>query len=99
MRHRTRSPIFAVAVAQYHAARAEYGNHLEAQYALAEEELSGALLNLRGKKAAVDPFSLFLGNRSRAHAYASAELIEWWATHPRLTWTAFERQYTEREAA
>ena len=93
-RHRHRSPIFAAAVAQYKAARAEYDNHLHASYTRAEHACHGHLLNARGRKAGIDPMSLFLGNETRAHAYASPELIEHWTRHPRLTWTQFEQQYT-----
>lgn len=99
MSARHRSPIFASAVESYHSARAEFGILMEAAYAQAEEDCRGALINARGRRAGVDAFSLFMGAWSRAKAYASPELIEWWATHPRITWTEFERQYTEREIA
>ena len=61
--------------------RAEYDDTLYAQYEAAEEATRGAILNARGREKGIDPFSLFIGNETRAMAYASEELIEHWASH------------------
>lgn len=87
------SAIFAAAVAQYHTCRADYGIYLEGIFSQASDDTSGALLNARGKSKGVDAFSLFSGNETRALAYASEELVEWWGKHPRMSYTAFERMW------
>ena len=89
------SAIFKLAVAHWRNVRAEYENYREAAYERAETDCNGALLNERGKKAGVDPYSLFMGNAARAYAYASEELVEHWERYPRLTFTDFERQQLE----
>lgn len=89
------SPIFAAAARQYHACRREYGDHLEDVFSRASDDCNGVLMNARGQRQGVDPFSLFSGNEVRALAYASEELVEWWAKHPRMTFTAFEQQWFE----
>ena len=79
--------------------RAEYDNTLYAQYEAAEEATRGAMLNSRGQQKGIDPFSLFMGNQTRALAYASEELVEHWDTHPRITFAKFEKQWqAQREA-
>ena len=81
------------AFADWRECRAEYDDTLYAQYEAAEEATRGALLNARGRAKGIDPFSLFMGNERRALAYASEELVEHWASHPRVTFAAFERQW------
>lgn len=79
--------------------RAEYDDTLYAQYEAAEEATRGAMLNARGRQKGVDPFSLFMGNETRALAYASEELVEHWDSHPRITFAKFEKQWqAQREA-
>lgn len=79
--------------------RAEYDDTLYAQYEAAEEATRGALLNARGRAKGIDPFSLFMGNETRALAYASEELVEHWESHPRITFSKFEKQWAaQREA-
>lgn len=93
------SEIFAAAARHWAAVRAEFEIQRENAYARAETECHGVLLNARGKRAGVDPYSLFIGSNTRAYAYASEELIEHWARYPRLTFTAFERQTFQNEVA
>lgn len=81
-----------LAIAQWRVMRAEYEIVREAAYERAETACNGVLLNARGKKAGIDAYSLFMGNETRAHAYASEELIDHWAQYPRLTFEAFEQQ-------
>lgn len=85
--------VFADALAAWREAREAYQLHLEQQYAEASEVCRGHLLNRRGQAAGIDSASLFLGPRRRAEAYASAELLEFWQTHPRVTYAEFERQW------
>ncbi|UUE19346.1 hypothetical protein [Microbacterium sp. J1-1] len=79
--------------------RAEYDDTLYAQYEAAEEATNGAMLNARGREKKIDPFTLFMGNETRARAYASEELIEHWESHPRVTFAKFEKRWAaQREA-
>lgn len=86
---------FERALADWREARAEYERKLEADYEAAAAACSDSLVNDRGRKAGITSISLFMGNRTRAHAYASPELIEWWETHPRTPFVEFERQWLE----
>jgi len=79
--------------------RAAYDETLYQQYMAAEEATNGAMLNARGREKGIDPFTLFMGNQTRALAYASEELVEHWETHPRITYAMFEKQWQrDREA-
>lgn len=72
-----------------------------AQYERAVAELRGELLNRRGQENHIDPFSLFLGPESRAIAYASEELLEWWSDRPqnrRWTVTEYEQNWLAQRA-
>lgn len=62
---------------------------LEASYLAAERDTRGQMLNRAGRAANVDPRSLFTGRESRARRYASDELLEHWASHPRPTSAMF----------
>ncbi|MGW8430907.1 hypothetical protein ACWGJ9_07255 [Curtobacterium citreum] len=80
----------------YRQIRAEFEDVRTAAYELALEETRGRLLNDRGRNAGIDAWDLFIGNEARARAYASEELLEHWAAHPRITVTAYEQQVLER---
>lgn len=73
--------------------RAEFEGELWRRYAQAEHATHGALLNPLGRERRVDPASLFMGPAQRAYLYASEELIEHWAKHPRMPYAEFERQW------
>lgn len=90
------SPIFQRAAAEWAAMRSEYGDYLEAHIAAAYEATNGVLLNARGRAAGVSEERLFLAGGAFAAAYASPELTEFWAAHPRLTVEAFETAWAER---
>lgn len=77
--------------ASWRECREEYELTLYAQYVRAEAATNACLLNERGRARGIDPV--------RAHAYASEELIEHWATDPRITFAAFERQWQHSRAA
>lgn len=81
------------ALADWRECRAEFELELYARYVRAEAETHGALLNARGRARGIDPISLMFGPAARAHAYASDELVEHWASHPRLTFAAFEQAW------
>lgn len=84
---------FERAMSEWREMRAEYELKLYADYDAAEEACLGEMLNDRGRRAGIDPVSLFYGNETRAFAYASDELREWWETHPRTTVAAFEASW------
>lgn len=95
----TGSVTFGIAVATWHALRAEFENVRQAAYDRAVNDTNGALLNERGREKGIDAYDLFIGNETRARAYASPELLEHWDRYPRLTFAAYERQITESETA
>jgi hypothetical protein len=87
------SAFIAQALADWRECRAEYDLALEAAYERAAAATNDRLLNARGRRAGIDPLSLFMGPERRAHAYASPELLEHWAQYPRVTYAAYERQW------
>lgn len=86
---------FERALADWREARAEYQNVLHADYEAAADACRDRLVNALGRRKGIDPLSLFMGNRARAYAYASEELIEWWETHPRTPFVEFERRWLD----
>ena len=93
------SALIRQAFADWRECRAEYDHVLYSQYETAAEACREALLNRAGRRARIDPLSLFMGPRARAFKYASDELLEHWAAHPRVTFAEFERQWiATREA-
>lgn len=93
------SLIFGEAIECWHAMRREFEDYREQQHASASHDCNGVLLNRAGQAAGIDTYSLFIGPRVRAVKYASDELIEWWATHGRMTVTDFEAQTLETHGA
>ncbi|MGW7197229.1 phage minor capsid protein [Streptomyces chryseus] len=75
-------------------ARAMYDEYVYAQYLKAEEDCRGYLLAKKYETQAVSPESLFRGPARIAHARASEELKEWWATHGRMTQAEFIEKAT-----
>lgn len=91
------SVILDAAFRQLREVRADYEMFLLAQFAAAEEYCVGYLLNARGKAARIDSYSLFSGPFSRAYAYASEELLDFWASQqPRITFEMFEYAAADR---
>lgn len=88
----SRSAVFTAAVDEWRTLREEFELLREAAFARAQDATNGAMLNARGRRAKIDPYSLFIGPTARAHAYASRELIDHWAAHPRVTYAQFERE-------
>lgn len=91
--------IISEAFSAWRECRAEYDATLYSQYEAAEAATNGAMLNARGREKSIDPFTLFMGTEARALAYASEELVEYWQSHPRITFAKFERQWQARREA
>lgn len=89
-RRRIGSELFRVALDQWRVTRDEFEDYRLAAYERAIRETNGAMLNARGKRAGIDSYDLFIGPDVRARAYASEELIEHWAKHPRPVFARFE---------
>lgn len=87
------SVIFRDAIADYREMRAEFELSRHASFERAHRELCGELLNARGRAKKIDPYSLFMGSRVRASAYASEELKVWWEVNGRPTVKSFEAQW------
>lgn len=87
------SVYFTMAASLRAEARAAFEDYRWSAYERAADACREALLNERGRRARVDPYSLFMGNRTRAYAYASDELKEHWASHRRPVFADFERQH------
>lgn len=86
-------PFFAYALQLRAECRAAFDDAKAAAYDAAAEACRGALLNERGRRAGVDAFDLFEGNDATAYAYASPELVEWWAEHGRPVFARFANQW------
>lgn len=91
------SAIMRAAFERWKEMRDEFELVRHAQYERAVAELRGELLSPRGRAEHVDPYSLFMGPASRARAYASEELWEWWQQPSNRRWTleAFEEQWLD----
>lgn len=74
------------------AVRRAYDSDTYDRWLRAETDLAGHLLNARGRAAGIDPITLFSGTATRARAYASEDLMRWWADHQRVTFTEFRAQ-------
>ena len=86
------SVLFEQAAKSWRQIRAEFEDYREQAYEKAAEACRDHLLNRRGRAAGIAPFSLFMGPWSRVQAYASEELLEWFAVNGRMTFEEFERQ-------
>jgi hypothetical protein len=64
----------------------------------AEGATNGYMLGPAGKKAGIDPWSLFTGPESRARKYASPELKEWWDQNGRPTAADFQASLMGQKA-
>jgi hypothetical protein len=67
------------------AAEQEYRDEVYRLWRAAEAATNGFMLNRAGLHRGIDERSLFIGPESRVLKYASAELIEWFQSHPRPT--------------
>jgi hypothetical protein len=56
------------------------------------------MLSREGKRANVDPITLFSGPTARARKHASEDLLRWWADNGRMTYAEFRAQILGRES-
>lgn len=80
-------------------ARVAWAEMAHAQYLAAEADTNGYLLNKRGLAAGIDPWSLWSGSLARVEAYASWELLRFWETHQRVTFSQFREQVAREDDA
>jgi hypothetical protein len=64
---------------------AAFKDEIRRRTVMAENATNGYMLGPAGKKAGIDPYSLFTGPQSRARKYASPELKEWFDQNGRPT--------------
>lgn len=95
---RHRSAIFEQAAAMWAAMKADFDLELEAHISAAESATCGYLLAPEARAAGVDIYRLFTANRTAAAAWATEELRDFWAAHPRPTLAAFERAWFEGQS-
>jgi hypothetical protein len=78
--------------ARWAAVNDQWMSWAEAQFAAAEAECRGYLLNKAGQAEGMTPWTLWTGPAARATRYASEELLEFWDTHPRLTVSEYRNE-------
>lgn len=79
--------------------RDAFKHEVQRQAIAAETATNGYMLNKAGKVAGIDPWSLLTGPESRARAYASPELREYWDANGRPTVKGFQDDLLGRVAA
>lgn len=67
----------------------DYALFQEQQYVLAEGDTRGSMLNRQGEARGIDPRELLSGDIRLVYRYASPELLEWFETNRRITWSEF----------
>jgi hypothetical protein len=70
--------------------RSAYKDEVRRRIGAAEAATNGYMLSPQGKRAKIDPYSLFTGPESRARKYASPELKEWFDQNGRPTAADFQ---------
>lgn len=89
------SPVFTFAAAQWGTVDAEFQILRQAEYDTAVEETGGFMVNARGVAAGWDTWRVFTGSTNILAAYASDELRDHLARHPRVRRADFERMWLE----
>lgn len=89
------SAIFDLASRQWADMRSEYERYVEAAYNKALDATGGVLVNAEGRAKHIDGYDLFTGPAIRAYRYASEELTNYWAHHPRLSMADYEQQWLD----
>jgi hypothetical protein len=79
--------------------QSEYTDEVYRQWLTAEAATNGYMLNKAGKRANINERTLFTGPESRVRAYASRELLDFFAEHPRPTRAAWFGSAGQRRAA
>ena len=77
----------------------EYRDEVYRQALTAEAQTNGYMLNAAGRRAGVDPVTLFTGPEKRARKYASPELMRYWESNARPTRVSFFGSARDRRAA
>jgi hypothetical protein len=77
----------------------EYADEVYRSWLAAESQTRGNLLNAAGKRADIEPRTLFTGPESRVRKYASPELVEFFESHPRPTRETFLGSQRQRREA
>lgn len=91
------SPIFEQAAAMWRQMRDDYGVYLEAHIAAAVEATNGCLFSKRALSDGITETQLFSAPRATAQRWASPELLDFWASSPRVTLAEFEQAWVEQE--
>lgn len=79
-------------------ARAAFRDHIAEAVNAADDVTNGYMLNPAGKRAGIDPVSLFTGPLTRAAKYASDELKDWFEENGRVTFDEFAESLLGRNA-
>lgn len=91
----TSSPVFAWIARQWRQIDAEFMLARQAEYDTAVKETNGVMVNARGVAAGWDTWRVFTGSHNVLAAYASEELRDHLAAHPRTRREDFERTWLE----
>ena len=79
--------------------QAEYTDEVYRQWLAAEAQTNGYMLNRAGQAKGISDRSLFTGPEWRVNKYASRELQDWFAEHPRPTHASWFGSAARRQAA
>ena len=71
----------------------DFMSYVDDAYAKALEATAGVMVNAEGRAKHIDSYILYRSNRVYARKYASEELLEHWASFPRLTMAEYEVQW------
>lgn len=89
------SAIFTLGASWYRRMRAEYQDVHEAQYAAAVAATHGHMVNRRGLDRGWTSERVFTATPVAVRAYATRELLDHLAGHPRTTLAAYEAAWLE----
>lgn len=87
------STLFAIAARQWQDMRDAYNDLKMAEYDRAEEATRGAMVNREALRAGLNGWELMHRNMATVRRYGSPELVEYLATHPKVTLAQFESEY------
>jgi hypothetical protein len=76
----------------------EFSLHVEQQYVEAENATRGVMVNAAGTARGISPRELLTGDIRQVYRYASPELLEWFETNRRITWSEFYYARTQSPA-
>lgn len=73
--------------------RAQYEQYLEVQFVAAENATNGFMLTAEAKAAGHRPRDLWKVNEATARKWATPEMLEFWDSNGRFTWTDWRQQF------